>query len=187
MKEKKIYIPSKFSHDCHHDKCYGCGFENEYGLRLNFPFDEETGEVIFRTKLANQFEGVPGYSHGGVLASILDEAQGILCFHVGHFVMTDSLHIHYKKAVPLETEIEVRAFITSVRNRRLYTKAIISNPQTNDIYTTSRARWYDMNEKVIRRMFQGTSMEIELLLEILEANKKRGKEIRKRMKQSKVK
>lgn len=186
MREEKIYIPSKFSQDWHHDNCYGCGSENEHGLHLNFPFEEETGEVLFRTKLPKQFEGAPGYSHGGILASILDEAQGVLCFHVGHFVMTDSLHIHYKKAVPLETEIEVRATMSSVRNRRLYTKATISNPQTKDIYTTSRARWYDMNEKVIRRMFQATSMEIELLLEVLEANKKRGKEIRKRIKQSKV-
>ncbi len=186
MKEKKIYIPSQFSQDWHHENCYGCGIENQYGLHLNFPFDTEKGEVVFKTKLAKQFEGAPNYAHGGVLASILDEAQGVLCFHIGHFVMTDSLHIYYKKAVPLETEIEVRAQMSSVRNRRLYTKAIISNPTTKEIYTISNAKWYDMKEKVIRRMFQTTTMEIELLLKVLEVNKKRGKEIRKRIKESKL-
>lgn len=185
MFQSKIYIPSKFSSDWHHENCYGCGVENKYGLHMNFPFDEEKGEVSFITSLSKQFEGAPGFAHGGVLASILDEAQGVLCFHVGHFVMTDSLHIYYRKAVPLETEIFIQAVISSVRKRRLYTKATISNPKTQEIYATSHARWYDMNEKLIRRMFQASSMQIETLLEVLEANKKRGKEIRKRLKQMK--
>ncbi|MCX8000024.1 MAG: PaaI family thioesterase, partial [Leptospiraceae bacterium] len=108
MDQRKIYIPSKFSQDWHHDNCYGCGSLNDYGLHLNFPFQEETGEVTFQTKVPKQFEGAPGFAHGGILASILDEAQGVLCFHIGHFVMTDSLHIYYKKAVPLETDMEFR-------------------------------------------------------------------------------
>lgn len=186
MTQKKIYIPSKFSQDWHHENCYGCGTQNEYGLHLNFPFDEEVGEVRFTAKIPRQFEGAPGYCHGGILASILDEAQGVLCFHIGHFVMTDSLHIYYKKAVPLETEMEFSATISSVRKRRLYTKATILNPKTKDLHVVSHARWYDMNEKLIRRMFQASSMQIDLLLEVLDANKKRGKEIRKKIKEKKL-
>jgi len=181
MENTKIYLPSQRGQEWHHENCYGCGPQNPYGLHLEFPFDEVHGEVVFHAKIPNQFEGAPGYIHGGVLASILDEAQGVLCFHIGHFVMTDGLYIKYKKACPLNVELEFRAFLTAVRKRRLYTKATVINPLNGEIHVTSQAKWYDMNEKVIRRMFQNSSLSVDNLFTTLEANKRRGKEIRRRL------
>lgn len=185
MENTKIYYPSQKGQDWHHRNCYGCGPDNPHGLHMEFPFDEAQGEVVFRTKIPGYFEGAPSYVHGGVLASLLDEAQGVLCFHIGHFVMTDGLHIKYKKACPLNTELEFRAILTAVRKRRLYTKATVINPVTGDLHVTSQARWYDMQEKVIQRMFQNSTLSVENLLGIMEVNKRRGKEIRRRLKESK--
>jgi acyl-coenzyme A thioesterase PaaI-like protein len=182
MESLNIYKASKVGQDWHHANCYGCGPENPVGLHMEFPFDEESGEVVFKIKIPSQFEGAPGFVHGGVLASLLDEAQGVLCFHIGHFVMTDQLHIKYRKACPLNTELEFKAIITAVRKRRLYTKATVTNPETGDIHVYSHARWYDMQEKVITRMFQNTSLSLDNLLNTMELNKKRGKEIRRRIK-----
>ncbi len=184
LEQLKDIYPSKIGQDWHHRNCYGCGPDNTKGLHLEFPFEEETGDVFFITKIDKSFEGAPGYAHGGVMAAILDEAQGVLCFHIGHFVMTDQLNISYKKACPLNEEIEVRAKISAVRRRRLHTTATIKLVRTGEILATSKARWYDMPERIFTRMFHRSPLSTERLAKLLIENKKRGKEIRKKFKKS---
>lgn len=179
--------PSRTAQDWHHKNCYGCGPNNLKGLHQEFPFDEKTGDVLFITKIENSFEGAPGFAHGGVLASILDEAQGVLCFHIGHFVMTDQLNINYFKASPLNEDLEIRAYITSVRKRRLYTTAEIRLVRTGELLCKSKAKWYDMPERIIRKMFHRSPLSVEKLIRIMEENKKRGKQIRKRLKTEEAK
>lgn len=177
-------IPSKIAQDWHHGNCYGCGPDNLKGLHLEFPFEDESGDVSFITKIEKTFEGAPGYAHGGVMAAILDEAQGVLCFHIGHFVMTDQLNISYKKACPLNEDVEVRAKITSVRRRRLYTSATIKLVRTGEILATSKARWFDLPERIFTKMFHRSPLSTERLAKILDENKKRGKSIRRKFKKN---
>ena len=179
--ESNHYKPSLTSQDWHHLNCFGCGPENSKGLHAVFPFDPETGEVVFQFVFQKFSEGAPGYTHGGILASLLDEAQGVTCFHAGHFVMTDQLFVKYDKACPLGQEVICRAWITIAKNKRLYTKATISSPLTGEIYAHSKARWYIMTERIFMRMFHRSPLQMEKLKIILELNKKRGKELRKKI------
>jgi acyl-coenzyme A thioesterase PaaI-like protein len=169
--------------DWHHPNCYGCGEENDKGLHADFTFDENTGEVRFTYTAAEHFEGAPGFAHGGMLATLLDEAQGCLCFHVGHVVMTEKLHLNYHRATPLGIPLHVRAWLTAVRKRRLYTRAIIFN-DAGEIHVSSSASWYVLPERLTRRMFQGKYSEefSEKSLQLIEANRRRAREIRRRLK-----
>jgi acyl-coenzyme A thioesterase PaaI-like protein len=183
MNEEELehHKPSSIGQDWHHTNCFGCGPENGRGLHAEFPFDHETGEVRFKFVFEKFYEGAPGYVHGGILAALLDEAQGVTCFHAGHFVMTDQLFVKYDKACPLGEEVECRAWITIAKNKRLYTKATIISPLTGDVFATSKARWYNMKEKIFMRMFHRSPLKMERLKKILELNKKRGKELRKKL------
>lgn len=178
--------PSLTGQDWHHKNCFGCGPDNFKGLHADFRFNPENGEVLFRYTFGKSYEGAPGYTHGGVMASLLDEAQGVVCFHAGHFVMTDQLYVKYDKACPLSEEIECRAWITMAKKRRLYTKATIQLVRTGEILAHSKARWYNMPEKTYTRMFHRSPLGIERLKAQLEVNQKRGKEIRKKIKSTKI-
>lgn len=174
--------PSQTGQDWHRPACYGCGPENEHGLRANFSFHEPTGEVRFEY-VPRGFEiGAPGFVHGGVLAAIMDEAQGVLCFHVGHMVMTDQLHMKYHKATGLSAPFSVRCWITAVRKRRMYTRATIHD-QSGVLLVSSSAVWYLLPERVVHRLFygQGDESESAHIKLVLEANRRRAKEIRKRL------
>lgn len=181
--------PSLKGQDWHHTNCFGCGIENQYSLKADFTFDSENGEVHFEYTIEKRFEGAPGYSHGGILATLLDEAQGCLCFHIGHVVMTEKLYLNYHKAVPLNTPIFIRAWLTAVRKRRLYTRAMIykKNEQNEiEIFTTSSASWYILPERIQRRMFRDFNEEkYKKQIEILELNRKRAREIRLRLRNKK--
>ncbi len=186
MNEQEAYNltkPSQKGQDWHHINCFGCGEENPRGLKAVFPFHPETGEVRFDYTFQNFYEGAPGFAHGGVLASIVDEAQGVVCFHAGHFVMTDQLYVKYNKATSINEEVYVRAWITMVKSRRMYTKCTIISKRTGEILVSSKARWYDMSERTIRRMFHRSPIKIDSLMLMLDANQKRGKQLRKSLRE----
>ncbi len=56
--------------------CFGCGHDNPQGMRLKFSLDEESRQAICHFKLSRKYTGPPGYAHGGIIATILDEAMG---------------------------------------------------------------------------------------------------------------
>jgi len=182
--EKRIkYRVSHTGQDWHSPDCYGCGIDNTYGLHADFRFYEPTGEVRFNYTPKSFQEGAPGYMHGGIIASLLDEAQGVLCFHLGHLVMTDQLNVSYRHAISLKNEISVKCWIDSVEKRRIHTKASIADA-SGTILAESSGKWYVLNERIARRLFgrQYSEQKFQDLKEILEGNRKRAKTIRKKLK-----
>ena len=177
-------LPSQTARDWHHPNCYGCGPDNAKGLHADFPFHNETGEVRFQHSVEKSFEGAPGFVHGGVIAALLDEAQGTLCFHVGHFVMTEQLHMKYHRAMPLETQVSVRCWLTAVRKRRLYTRGTIHSP-SGELLASSSASWYVLTERILQKLFaeRYSPEDHARNAAILEANRKRAREIRRRLRQ----
>jgi hypothetical protein len=120
--------------------------------------------------------------HGGVLAALLDETQGTLCYHVGHFVMTEQLHMKYHKASPLGKNLTFRAWLTAVRKRRLYSRASI-HLESGELLASSSASWYVLPERVLQKLFADrfSADDSERNRIILEANRKRAREIRRRL------
>ena len=45
-------------------------------MRLKFTLDEESRKTVCHFKLSRKYTGPPGYAHGGIIATILDEAMG---------------------------------------------------------------------------------------------------------------
>ena len=56
--------------------CFGCGHDNPQGMRLKFSLDEDSRQAICHFKLSRKYTGPPGHAHGGIIATILDEAMG---------------------------------------------------------------------------------------------------------------
>ena len=174
--------PSMNARDWHRPNCYGCGPENAHGLHADFTFDIESGELCFEYNPRGFEIGAPGYVHGGVLAAVMDEAQGVLCFHVGHVVMTDQLRMKYHRATSLDSPFQVRCWITAVRKRRMYTRGTIAAGD-GTLLVSSSAVWYLLPERLTRRLFYSEENQTEPLRirEVLEANRRRAREIRKRL------
>lgn len=179
--------PSKTARDWHAPSCFGCGTKNSHGLKAEFPFDEENGEVAFEYNPSEWMEGAPHHVHGGILASLLDEAQGVLCFHIGHTVMTDELQVKYHLATTLYEPFRVRCWLTAVRRRRMYTRATIHSLD-GKLLASSRAVWYVLPDRVMRRMFKDRfdPAEETRVKDILEANRKRAKNIRRHLRKTKT-
>ena len=166
----------------HNLYCFVCGKKNENSLQLDAPFNTETGEISTTYTIAEKFVGLAGYSHGGVVASLVDETQGLLCTYLGYIVMTDKLDIKYHKAVPLGIELRLEAKITAVRRRRLYTMAKIYDAQGQEL-VESNAKWYIIPPRLLVKLSPEYEAEKEVIRDLLEKNRKRAKEIRRRLRQ----
>jgi acyl-coenzyme A thioesterase PaaI-like protein len=101
----------------HHDLCFGCGQANLFGLQLEVSRSGEGVEGRFFVKQDHQ--GPPGYAHGGVIATALDEAMALLLFDRGAFALTRRLEVDLKAPAPVGTFVQVSARLESERERTL--------------------------------------------------------------------
>lgn len=109
------------------NRCFGCGRDNPEGMRLKFFLDEKRQRCIGRFRLAKRYVGPPGHAHGGVIATILDEAMGKVN-KLRHVVaMTRSMEVEFIKPVPLGKPVTVEAYEKRVRGRKHTNVAEIRN------------------------------------------------------------
>jgi uncharacterized protein (TIGR00369 family) len=107
--------------------CFGCGHDNPQGMRLKFSLDEKSRKAVCHFKLSRKYTGPPGHAHGGIIATILDEAMGKVNKFRNVLALTGSMEIRYLKPVPLGQALTVTSAEQSVDGRRHINMAEISN------------------------------------------------------------
>jgi uncharacterized protein (TIGR00369 family) len=108
------------------NRCFGCGQTNRHGLRLKFFVDEEH-TIVCRVRLAQRFEGPPGHAHGGIIATLLDEAMSKANRQLGVLAMTRQMEVEYLKPVPLGTQLLLTGRHVDFSGRKHYCAAQIAN------------------------------------------------------------
>jgi uncharacterized protein (TIGR00369 family) len=107
--------------------CFACGKNNPEGMRLKFSYDEERDCFVCRFRLGKRYTGPPGHCHGGIIATILDEAMGKVN-KLRHVVaLTSQITVEYLKPVPLNKPLRVESREKTVSGRRHINVAEILN------------------------------------------------------------
>ncbi|MFL6299002.1 MAG: PaaI family thioesterase [Terriglobales bacterium] len=123
---------SASGHDTKHvriakNHCFACGPDNADGMHLKFRFDERAGRAWCRFRLPLRFQGPPGHAHGGIIATILDEAMGKVNKLRSVIAVTKTMDVEYLKLVPLRKSLIVEGRERSVRGRKHVNVAQILN------------------------------------------------------------
>jgi len=108
------------------NRCFGCGQANRTGLRLKF-FVDEGKTIVCRVRLALRFEGPPGHAHGGIIATLLDEAMSKANRQFGVLAMTRHMEVEYLKPVPLGVRLMLTGRHAGSSDRKHRCKAQITN------------------------------------------------------------
>lgn len=109
--------------------CFACGPDNPQGMRLKFHLDPDRKRSTCNFRLGKRYSGPPAHCHGGIIATILDDAMGKLNKLCGVVAVTSKMTVEYLKPVPLYQSLRVEAHQVSKRGRRLIHVAEISNRQ----------------------------------------------------------
>jgi uncharacterized protein (TIGR00369 family) len=109
------------------NRCFGCGAANPGGLQLQFVLSPAGRSYLCEFELSAQFGGPPGHAHGGIIATILDEAMGKANKLKGKVALTRRLEVDYLRPVPLDQPLVAEGRISRVRGRTLYNRAELRN------------------------------------------------------------
>lgn len=97
--------------------CFGCGRLNPFGLQLDFVADDEGVRAdVVPGRLR---EGWAGVLHGGLTATLLDEALGWALFRHDIWAVTARLTVTYRRPVPIGAPLSVHGRIVRDRGRSL--------------------------------------------------------------------
>jgi uncharacterized protein (TIGR00369 family) len=107
--------------------CFACGTDNPDGMRLRFSYDEERDCFVCRFRLGKRYSGPPGHCHGGIIATILDEAMGKVNKRRQVVALTSEMTVKYLKPVPLNWPLRVESREVSVKGRKHVNMAEILN------------------------------------------------------------
>jgi uncharacterized protein (TIGR00369 family) len=107
--------------------CFGCGDANQAGLGLKFYADQD-GLVLCRFTLEKRFEGPPGYAHGGIIATLLDEAMSKANRRRGVYAMTRHMEVEFLRPVPLGVELLLEGRSATEERRKHRCTAELKEP-----------------------------------------------------------
>jgi uncharacterized protein (TIGR00369 family) len=128
------------------NKCFGCGGANDAGMKLTFEQDNAARRIVGRFVLGETYQGGAGMAHGGIIATLLDEAMGKVCRFRDVRAVTAELTVEYLKPVKVDQEIVVEGFETEQKGRNLFLAGEIRNG-AGDVLARGRGRFVVVGQK----------------------------------------
>ncbi len=122
------------------NKCFGCGGDNPGGMKLTFEQDNANRKIVGRFVLGERYQGGGGFAHGGIIATLLDEAMGKVCRFREARAVTAELTVEYLKPISVDKEIIVEGRETEQKGRNLFMAGEIRN-EAGEILARGRARF----------------------------------------------
>ena len=120
--------------------CFGCGGAKPRGMRLAFDLDPERRRIVGRFRLGAEYQGGPGFIHGGIIATVLDEAMGKVSRFSDVRAVTAELTVEYLKPVRVDQEIRVEAFESQREGRHLFHQGEIRDTE-GELLARGRGRF----------------------------------------------
>lgn len=149
---KKIKNPFAVAAENDAYNCFGCSPANEHGLHLRFWKDGE--DIVALWQPQKTYEGWIGVLHGGIQATLMDEAAAWLVFvKLKTAGVTTALNISYSKpALISKGEITVRARLISVEKRLARIECNLQDGE-GIICAKAEATYFCFPEKIARAKY----------------------------------
>jgi uncharacterized protein (TIGR00369 family) len=100
--------------------CFGCGGANPRGMQLAFEQDESAARIRGMFRLGAEYQGGPGFVHGGIIATLLDEVMAKVNRFGQDYAVTAEMTVEYRKPVPVDEDIVVEGWEVKRDGRNLY-------------------------------------------------------------------
>ena len=97
--------------------CFGCGRLNPHGLRLRFVREGNGVRAPFTPRPED--EGYGGVVHGGIVATLLDEAMAWACYARDAWVVTATIQVRFRRPVAVGVPLHARGHVLRDHGRLL--------------------------------------------------------------------
>jgi uncharacterized protein (TIGR00369 family) len=118
-------------------------------MHLKFTYDKTRNRFVCRFRLDERYTGPPGHCHGGIIATILDEAMGKVNKLRNVIALTSQMTVDYLKPVPLNKPLRVESREVSSSGRKHINMGEILN-QKGEVLARGQALFISIDAE---RMF----------------------------------
>lgn len=122
----------------HYRDCFGCGQQQVGGLQMKMTVSGPQ-EVLGRFLVRAEHQGAPGLIHGGVLSAAFDEVLGATNWLLAAPAVTARLETDFRKPVPVDSEVVIRANVDRVDGRKVHVQATAFIEGRDDEVAAARA------------------------------------------------
>ncbi len=119
-------------------RCFACGPDNAEGMQLTFEYGDGTARAVFRPQ--RRFAGWTTILHGGILATLLDEAMAHAAIAAGIRAVTGRLEIRFRKAAPIDRPLVATGKVDGRRGRMLSLSATVAG-EDGTLYAEGQGRF----------------------------------------------
>jgi acyl-coenzyme A thioesterase PaaI-like protein len=133
--------------DDHH--CFACGMENAQGLRIEWKVDGDRTTAEYTPE--KKYQGWKDIAHGGLIATLLDEAMTRLAWVARGGALTAEMTVRFLKPAPIGRTIHILGEITGENRKLVRMKArLSSDPEGLDVIATSEGTALKMEAQASR-------------------------------------
>jgi acyl-coenzyme A thioesterase PaaI-like protein len=111
------------------NRCFVCGEANSEGFRLKFKYDPVKISAECTVRIASKYQGATGFAHGGIIATLLDEAMAKTNGMGGIRAVTLRISVSYRRMTPVKQPLKLVGWRTSQRGRKLYLHSELRSQQ----------------------------------------------------------
>ncbi len=114
------------------DVCFGCGQNNQQGLKIRSYWDNDQSICVWTAD--QQHQGWPSLTCGGIIATLIDchcmatamatavkNEHRCLGSYPSYRFATGTLQVKYLKPTPVDVPITLKAWVTGIKDKRIYT------------------------------------------------------------------
>jgi len=125
--------------------CFGCGVDNETGLRLKLRFDEDTKTAYGEYTAHQKQEGPPNIIHAGIVAAILDETMITVNKYMDTIALTGELTIRYLQPAFINENLYIRGWYVKKNKRVIENRAEIEN-EMGKIVARAKGKYIEVDD-----------------------------------------
>ncbi len=113
--------------DKEYTKCFACGKDNPFGLKLKFYKDNNW--VIAEFIPHENYQGYPGILHGGITTTLMDEAMAKALYLMDIVALSVKIEVHFKKKIEIGEKVRVKAKLLEQKRKIFILTSHIENEQ----------------------------------------------------------
>ncbi len=132
------------------NRCFGCGPDNPDGMKLEFHLSDSGKSFVCDFRLSRRYTGPPGHAHGGIIATILDEAMGKVNKLRNAVAVTSEMTVKYLKPVPLGVSLTVEGWEESLAGR-VHTNVAELRDGSGEVLARSTGTFVEIDPKMFEK------------------------------------
>ena len=118
--------------------CFACGKENPRGLKMDVEIDAEGARCKY--KVPPDLQGWQGYTHGGIISTMLDEVMVWAAAGREIETVTAEMTVRFRNPLPTNHTVKVEGKVTEERKRVVLAEAKAFDEET--VYAEAQGKLF---------------------------------------------